>query len=193
MTTQADSPRPDPAPDLQPESRRTREVLRARAAAIARPTAIPVPGNTMSIVEFRLAQERYGIEQSCIREVFPLHTLTPVPSAPPFVRGVVAVRGQVLPVIDIKKFFDLPDAGITDLHMVIVIHNSEMEVGILADAVLGSREIPLPDIQPSLPTLTGIRAQYLKGVATGNVVILDAAKLLADPKMIICDESDSQL
>ena len=60
-----------------------------------------------------------------------------------------------------------------------------MEFGILADAVLGVAEISKNDIQPSLPTLTGIRADYLKGVTGNGIVVLDVEKLLTDEKMCI--------
>jgi purine-binding chemotaxis protein CheW len=63
-----------------------------------------------------------------------------------------------------------------------------MEFGILADVVLGVRRIPLTDIQPSLPTLTGIREDYLKGVTGEQVVILDAEKLLSDKKITVHEE-----
>jgi len=70
--------------------------------------------------------------------------------------------GQILSVIDIKKFFGLPEKGLTDLNKVIVVRTQQMELGILADAVLGVRAIGLSDLQNSLPTLTGIRAEYLR-------------------------------
>ena len=60
-----------------------------------------------------------------------------------------------------------------------------MEFGILADAVTGIRKISLDIIQPVLPTLTGIRAEYLKGVTDERVVILDAKKILGDEKIIV--------
>jgi purine-binding chemotaxis protein CheW len=60
--------------------------------------------------------------------------------------------------------------------------------GILSDAILGVRSIPLDSIQPSLPTLTGIRAAYLKGVTSDRLVILDAGALLADRKLIVLEE-----
>lgn len=94
------------------------------------------------------------------------------------------MRGQILPVIDIKKFFELPDAGITDLHRVIIVHSEGAEIGILADTVTAVRSIPLDSVQSSLPTLTGIRAAYLRGVTDDHVVILDVSKILLDPKLV---------
>jgi purine-binding chemotaxis protein CheW len=166
------------------------EVLKARAKVLAQPLANDKEAvATLEVLAFRLAHERYAVEQAYAREVCPLKELTPLPGTPAFYAGIVNVRGQVLPVLDIKKFFDLPESGITDLHVIVVVHSGEIELGILADAVDGMRSVPLTSIQPSLPTLTGIREQYLKGVTADQRVILDVPKILADPKLIVNEDA----
>lgn len=142
----------------------------------------------IEVVEFSLAYEEYAIESSYIREVYAMKELTAVPGTPPFVLGIINVRGQILSVIDIKKFFDLPEKGLADLNKIIIIHDNTMEFGILADVVLGTRCIMLSEIQQSLPGITGIRAQYLKGVTRERVVVLDAGKLLSDKNIIVHEE-----
>jgi len=168
------------------------EILRARAKALARePENRQAVAAALDVIEFGLAHERYAIEASYVREVHPLEDLTPLPGTPPFVAGIVNVRGRILPVIDIKKFFDLPEPGITDAHKILLVYAEEMEFGILADTVAGVRSIPMDAIQPSLPTLTGIRAEYLKGVTAERLVILDAARILADRKIIVHEEVET--
>jgi purine-binding chemotaxis protein CheW len=137
-------------------------------------------GAMLDLLEFRLAKETYALEHAFVREVVPLENLTPLPGTPKFVRGVVNVRGQILAVIDIKKLFDLPDDGITDLHRVIIVQAAGAEVGILADVVTTVRSQPLASVQLSLPTLTGIREAYLRGISPEQVVILDVQKILSD-------------
>ncbi len=167
-------------------------ILRARAKALARePEKEAVNLEYIEVVAFLLAYEQYGIESSYVREVYPLKEFTPLPGTPAFVLGVVNVRGQILSVVDIKKFFDLPEKGLTDLNKVIIIQHDKMEFGILADAVLGVRSIPLAAIQPSLPTLTGIRADYLKGVTGERLVVLDAVKILSDPQIIVHEQVET--
>lgn len=166
-----------------------KQILQARAKVLAQePVREEAAQEALEVVEFLLAYERYGIESSYVREVYPLKELTPLPGTPPFVLGVINVRGQLLAVIDLKKFFDLPERGLTDLNRVILIHNGYMEFGILADAILGVRSIPFTDLQPSLPTLTGIREEYLRGITGERVVILDAEKLLSDEKIVVHEE-----
>jgi purine-binding chemotaxis protein CheW len=91
-------------------------------------------------------------------------------------------------VVDLKRFFDLPNNALTDLNRVIVVRKDGMELGILADTIHGVRRIPQRELQPSLPTLTGIRAEYLKGVTAERLIVLDANKLLSDPKIVVREE-----
>lgn len=170
-----------------------RQILRARARTLARPPEIAADaGASLEVLEFRLAQECYAVETRFVREVHPLRDLTPLPCTPPFVLGIVNVRGRILPVLDIKKFFGLPDHGLTDLHRIILVHggghDKVLELGLLADAILGTRAIPVGSLQPPLPTLTGIRAEYLKGVAPECLVVLDLDRILADPEITVDEE-----
>lgn len=169
-----------------------KKILKARAKALAQePKEEAVTEEVLEVVEFLLAYEKYGIESSYVREVYPLKELTPLPGMPPFVLGIINVRGQILSVIDIKKFFDLPEKGLTDLNKVIILQSDSMEFGVLADVILGARNVSLSELQPSLPTLTGIRQEYLQGVTEERVVILDAEKLLSDKKIIIHEEVET--
>jgi purine-binding chemotaxis protein CheW len=174
---------------MSPEDR---EILRARARALARPPESPPAADaSLELLEFRLARECYGLETRHVHEVYPLKDMTPLPCVPPFVLGIVNVRGRVTPVIDIKKFFDLPDKGLTDLHRIILVRGNDLEFGLLADVIVGVRTIPVGSLQPSLPTLTGIRADYLKGVTAERLVVLDLDRILADPKIIVHEEVES--
>src|SRR3972149_6870028 len=174
--------------DWAPPPEKKREILRTRAKALARQEKEKdIPGDHIEIVQFLLANETYGIESSFVQEVYPLRDLTPIPGPPPFVLGIINVRGKIVSILDIRKFFDLPEKGLTDLNKVLILNGHNMEFGLLADAVLGVRKIRANELQASLPTLTGIREQYLKGVTKERFVILDAEKLLADKKIIVHD------
>lgn len=163
-----------------------KRILKARAEVLARePAQARAAAEYIEVIEFVLAAERYAVETRCVREVSPLANLTPLPCTPAFVLGIVNLRGEILSVIDLKRFFELPEKGLTDLDKVIVLEAQSMRFGILADAVSGVRRIALDEIQPSLPTLTGVREAYLKGVSAERVVILDADKLLADKRIIV--------
>jgi purine-binding chemotaxis protein CheW len=179
---------------MMPTPEAQRALLRSRAQVLARePPKAPAPQDTLDVVEFRLASETYGVEVSYVREVSPLKTFTPLPCTPPFILGILNLRGQLLSVIDLKPLFALPARRLTDRQAVIVLQAAPMAVGLLADAVLGVQSIALEGLQPSLPTLTGRRAAYLKGVTHEALVLLDAAKLLADPTLRVLEEVEGDI
>ncbi len=164
-------------------------ILRKRAKVLAKQLEPDQDaGASLDCLEFRLAYETYAIEMRWVAETYPLKELTPLPCTPPFVAGIINVRGRILSVIDIRKFFDLPEKGLTDLNQVIIVHDEGMEFGILADELLGTRSIPLSEVQPPLPTLTGIREEYLKGVTRERTAILDAKRLLGDKNIVVYED-----
>lgn len=169
-----------------------KQILRARAQALARPPeSARVAEASIEVLEFRVAQERYALETRYVREVHPLKNLTPLPCTPAFVLGIVNVRGRILPVLDLKKFFGLPENGLTDLHWIILVGEKDFELGLLADVSVGVRTIPVKSVQPPLPTLTGIGAEYLKGITAERLVVLDMGRILADPKIIVHEDVDN--
>lgn len=168
-----------------------RQILRARAHALSRPPAPAADASaSLELLEFSLAQERYAVETRFVGEAHPLRDLTPLPCTPSFLLGIVNVRGRILPVLDLKKFFGLPEQGLTDLHRIILVHGHGLELGLLADSIMGVRTIPLDGLRPPLPTLTGIQAEYLIGVTAECLVALDLDRILADPKIIVQAEAE---
>lgn len=169
-----------------------KHILKARAQALAREPVAQAAGATIEVVEFSLASEHYGLETRHVREVFPFTELTPLPSAPAFYTGIVNVRGRIIAVLDLKPFFGLSTNGLHDLHKVIILHSTEMDVGILVDDVSGVRSVPVNQLQASLPTLSGIGQEYLRGVTGDRLVVLEAARILGDPKIIVQQEIEKQ-
>jgi len=175
---------------ITPEEKRT--VLRSRAKRLSQEIEnAGADEKNIEILEFLLAHETYAIETHFIREVYPMTELTPLPCTPPFVSGLINIRGQILTVIDMKKFFDLPEKGITNLNKVIVVRKNAMELGILADEIIGIRSIPVSELQPPLSTITGIYADYLKGVTGGRTIILDMERFLTDRRLIVHEEVET--
>ncbi len=162
-----------------------KKILRERARQISREPEREEIREYLEVTEFQLAYEKYAIESEYIREVHSLKDFTPIPCTPAFVFGIINVRGKIISVIDFKKFFDLPEKGLPDFNKVIILQSWENEFGILADSIIGTRSIPINKIQPSLPTLTGVREEYLKGVFEDRIVVLDAQRILSDKKIIV--------
>lgn len=172
-----------------PGEEETKKILKERARQLAKePEAAPEAVSSLEVLSFILAGERYAIEARFVVETMPFRDLTPLPGLPSFVLGIVNVRGRILSVMDIKKFFDLPESGLTDLHKLIVVRYRNLEVGIVADGLLGIGRLPLDSLQPSLPTLTGIRERYLAGVTAEGTIVLQVEKILSDDRILVDDE-----
>jgi purine-binding chemotaxis protein CheW len=167
-------------------------VLRARSVKLARTAeSPPAAGITLELLEFQLASERYALETRHIREVQPLCDLTVLPGTPPFVLGIVNIRGRILPVLDLRKFFDLPEHGLNDLHRIILVQGNDLEFGLLADVIIGIRGVAADSLQQSLPTLAGVRADYLKGVSDQRLIVLDFERMILDPQIIVHQEIEN--
>lgn len=161
-------------------------ILRSRAKRLSQEIENKGTAEEYSeVLEFLLANETYAIETLFVREVYPMTELVPLPCTPAFVFGLINVRGQILTVLDMKRFLDLPERGITNLNKVIVVRKDTMELGILADEIIGIRNIPVKGFQPPLSTMTGIHAEYLKGVTGERIIILDMERFLSDRKLIV--------
>ena len=175
------------------------EVWARRAYELAQEPQAPVTGVTLDLLVFWLGKERYGIEVNYIREIHPLEKLTPVPRTPGFVAGVFSARGRILSAIDLCAFFDLPAIGHSNQTKIIVVANADvnstattsgeaLEVGILADEVADVTTIYKEDIQPPLTTHTGVRADYIRGITSDLLVVLNLDTLLSDKRLIIQEE-----
>ena len=171
--------------DGRPAPEERQRILQARARALARPPQEAPAGGSLEIVEFRIAEERYGVETRFVREAIPLTALTHVPCTPPFVLGILNLRGEIVSVVDLRKFFDLPARGLGELNKLIVLEGPEMSFALLADRLDGVSRIPLAGVQEGLPTLSDLRRNYLRGVGPDRLVILDGGRLLGDPGMVV--------
>jgi purine-binding chemotaxis protein CheW len=158
----------------------TRRILEARARVAAKPPVKPDNTERLEVLAFSLASESYGVEACHVREVCQLRELTAVPCTPPFVAGVMNLRGRIIAIVDLRKLFELQAKGLTELNRVIVLAGRDSELGLLADSIDGVRSVAVSDLQGSLATLTGIRDRFLKGVTGQMLAVLDGGRLLAD-------------
>ena len=169
---------------LLPEKKRS--LLKKRAQALAlQENDETGQQECIEIIVFRLAYETYGIETAFVREVYPLKDMTTLPGTPSFVMGIINVRGQIVSVIDLKNFFNLPEKGLGELNKVIIMCNERMEFGILADVVEGTQSVALKEIMAAPPSVIGIGKKYLKGVTKEHIVLLEAESILNDEKIIV--------
>jgi purine-binding chemotaxis protein CheW len=167
----------------------TDAVLQARAALLARcPEPESETGSLIDCLEFLLSGERYAMDISCVTQTLPLADFTPLFCTPSFVLGITNLRGKIISIIDLRRFFELPAVGLCDLNRVIVVSNGTMEFGILADSIVGMLSLPRCELQPPPAALTGIREEFLSGVTAGRLALLDIRKILSDKRIVVHEE-----
>ncbi len=178
------------APLRTPESvleRKTR-ILRERGKVLARRESHQDPrGGVLEVVSFRLGDEVYAVEAHHVGEVFPLKHRTPLPGTPPFILGIVNLRGQILSLVDLKALLQLPRSAGAE-GMVLVLRSDDMEMGIVADAFEGVRMLPREEISPPLASLSGFGAASLLGIWRGEILVLDAGRILKDRSLVVSVE-----
>ena len=159
-------------------------LLKARAREIAKaPEATESSTLQIEVTEFRFGEEMYAFASTSVREVYSPKGITPLPCTPPFILGIINVRGRILPLIDIKPLFGKPSPPKQPQSKVVIIHAEEMEVGLLADTIVGVRAISPTAIYPPLPTLADSQSRYLRGITNDGTLILDAALLLTGSRL----------
>ena len=167
----------------------TRLLLKKRAAALVNETSPQKDTpSAIDIVSFTLSTETYGIEAAFVKEIYAMKDYTPLPGIPSFIPGITSVRGRILAIVNLKKFFDLPESGIGELNKVIIISNEKNEFGILADTIGGSLLFDKEKLK-AIPFHThGQGSQYIKGINEKNIILLDAEKILSDNRLVINDQ-----
>lgn len=136
----------------------------------------------MKVIVFTLAHEEYGIEVDKVRTIERLVPITRVPKTPAFVKGVINLRGIVIPVIDLRGRFGLPETELTENSRIVIVAAEELEVGFIVDSANDVMDVMSDAIENPPEVLGGIKAKYLSGVAKiGDnrlLILLNLAEVL---------------
>lgn len=135
-----------------------------------------IAGAEMQLVVFELGDESYGVDISRVQDINRMQEITEIPHAPESVVGVINLRGRVIPVIDLRKRFGLPDAVHTKDTRIVVLHLEGNLIGVIVDAVSQVLRIPADIVEPPSPVLAGVDSRYLRGIAKLDdklVILLD--------------------
>lgn len=135
----------------------------------------------LHLVTFHLMDEEFGIPILDVREIIRMPEITPVPQAPNFVEGVINLRGQILPVVDLRKRFGLAPSDQSDSTRVIVVEIGSSALGLIVDAVNEVTRIPEDTVSPP-PQLVAnsIGSEYLKGIAhyeSRMIILIDIQRV----------------
>jgi purine-binding chemotaxis protein CheW len=135
---------------------------------------------------FTLAGEEYAIGILQVKEILEYDTLTPVPQTPPCIRGVINLRGSVVPVVDLAVKFGLPATALTKRTCIVIVEvaleGTRTVMGVMVDAVSHVMDLAPPDIEAPPAFGTRVRVDYLRGmgkVGKRFVLLLDIDRVLA--------------
>jgi purine-binding chemotaxis protein CheW len=133
------------------------------------------------LVVFEVAGESYGVEIGRVQEIDRLQAITKVPQVPPFVEGIINLRGRITPVVDLRKRFALPPAEATARTRVVVVKTNEEWVGVIVDAVSEVLRVPGDAIEPPSSMVASSETAYVRGIAKLQerlVILLDLDRVL---------------
>lgn len=136
---------------------------------------------TDKYLTFALANEEYGLEILAVREIIGVMDVTAVPRTPDFVKGVINLRGKVIPVIDLRLKFAMPEAPHTDETCIIVVNLGNIETGIIVDRVSEVLDIAGDAIEPAPGLGAGVDTSFILGMGKTNgrvLILLDIEKVL---------------
>jgi len=163
------------------------EILQQRAEILAQEIVDREQEESgLQILRFTLGNEDYAIETSYVREIIPVAEITPLPCIPPYIKGIMNVRGKILSVIDLMAFLGIQRAEPGEFRKVIILHLNDFDIGILADSVPGLQTLS-EELQTKLSTIDS-ETKYLKGVTADRIAVLDVERLLSDPKIVVNEE-----
>ncbi len=133
-------------------------------------------GSVLQYVCFKLANEEYAFNIMHIQEVIDFHTITPIPQMPYFVLGVVNIRGNIVPVFDLRRFFSLAEAPITEDTKMLVANIDGNWNSFVVDTVSDNMKIDADMIQETLPVVKHIDPLCISGIIelSGRMVVLIA-------------------
>ncbi|MDY6952064.1 MAG: chemotaxis protein CheW [Thermodesulfobacteriota bacterium] len=141
-------------------------------------------------VIFSLGEEVYGIEILKIREVVSYRTITPLPNMRGFTRGIINLRGVILPVFDLRQKFHLPETTYTVFHSIIVMEILGRIMGVIVDEISDVVELDPEEVQPTANLPPGVQTEYIKGIGKKEhalIILLDVDRLLSPDELEILD------
>jgi purine-binding chemotaxis protein CheW len=137
---------------------------------------------TEHLANLFLSREEYGVEVRLVQEIISISEITPVPRAPESIKGVINLRGRIIPVVDLKRKLGLGDADQGRRGRIVVVKLRERLVGLLVDAASQVLKVPVSSIDPAPDAVVEIDADYIRGVAKlpdRLIILMDLERILS--------------
>lgn len=151
------------------------------------------PAPTVPILVFRLGAEEFGVDVLSAYEVLRPGRIASVPQAPPFIEGVMELRGTLLPVIDLRRRFELPGVGGDGDARLIVTRLAGERIGVLVDSVSEVLPVPETDLTPPPAYFRGLAAEYIRCIARLEerlILVIDLERILSSEERIALAQAE---
>lgn len=144
---------------------------------------------------FRLGEEEYGIDILSVQEIRRYESVTRLVNTPEFIKGVINMRGTIVPIVDLRIKFNLPVVQYDEFTVVVILNVAQRVIGIVVDAVSDVVSIGDDDLKPAPEFGAQVDADYLDGLATVDdrmIIVLDIESLITTPELGLIDEASAQ-
>ncbi len=134
------------------------------------------------LVVFELNGEAYGVDVARVQSIMPMQPISVVPGAPDFIEGVINLRGAVVPVVDLRTRFGLPEAANGRKKVIITVELTGLYLGLIVDKVTDVTKIAQAAIEPPSPLLTSMDTAYLRGIGKFKerlIILLDLGRVFS--------------
>jgi purine-binding chemotaxis protein CheW len=145
---------------------------------------------TQQYVILSINEQTFGIEILKIKEVVSYRKITPLPNMRGLIKGIINLRGVILPVFDLREKFNLPETTYTHFHTIIVMEILGRVMGVIVDDISDVMEILPGEVQSTSNLPPGIKTEYMKGIGEKEnrlIVLLDIDRLLSPEELEILD------
>ncbi len=143
------------------------------------------------VISFRVGEEEFGVEILRVKEVIRIKEITQLPKTPSFVKGVINLRGDIIPIIDLREKFGLEQVDYTGMTRVIVVEVEGKSIGMVVDSVSQVLRLPTDQIDPPPELAGGVSEEFLRGVGKLEerlIILLDINKILTSEEKIELEE-----
>jgi purine-binding chemotaxis protein CheW len=139
-------------------------------------------GKTLQAVTFALGSEEYGVDIAQVQEINRMVTITHVPRAPRFMEGVINLRGQLIPIIDLRTRFGMERSERTKNTRIVVTEIGNKRIGMVVDSVSEVLRIPVEQIEDAPDLVAGVDTEYIRGVGKMGdrlIIMLDLSRVIS--------------
>ena len=160
--------------------------------AVTQAAAASATGTAAQYLTFTLGQEEYAVDILKVQEIRGYDAVTAIANTPVFIKGVINLRGVIVPIVDLRLKFQLGESTYDAFTVVIILNVLDRVIGIVVDGVTDVLACPADEVKPAPEFGAALDTRYIDGLATVDgrmVIVVDIEKLMGSQEMALIDEA----